>query len=53
MSDPNSETNDQRPTIEGTDPDMNLGDGQKLEAADDTSDNDDSDDERLDVEDLP
>lgn len=53
MSDPNSEQNEERPSVEGTDPDMNIGDGQKFDAADDDSDDDESDEDRVAVEDLP
>lgn len=54
MSDPNAQSDGTRPTIEGTDPDMNLGDGGKKGSTEDASDSDESsDDERIDLEDLP
>lgn len=60
MSDPNAQSDGTRETIEGTDPDMNVGDGGKKGSDEGAPDSDDfsqsdtsSDDERVELEDLP
>lgn len=52
MSNPMDEQNEERPTVVGTDPDMNIGDEDP--AAEERADEeDDSDADEIDVADLP
>lgn len=52
MSNPMDDSDEDRPTVVGTDPDMNIGadDPAEAERADDE---DDSDADEIDIEDLP
>ncbi len=51
MSNPMDDSDQDRPTVVGTDPDMNIGDEDP--AASERAEDDDQDDDRVDVEDLP
>ncbi|WP_417511977.1 hypothetical protein [Microbacterium sp.] len=56
MSNPMHEHDDDRPTVVGTDPDMNIGDDDPAAAqrADEaTGEDDDADRDEIEIEDLP
>ncbi|WP_194419616.1 hypothetical protein [Microbacterium abyssi] len=52
MSNPLDEQNEERPTVVGTDPDMNIGDEDPA-AVERANEEDDSDADEIDIEDLP
>lgn len=55
MSNPMDDSDEDRPNVVGTDPDMNIGDDDPAasQRAEDDEEDDAQDDDRVDVEDLP